>query len=299
MIHALSLSLALFLLPLQLTGQYFISDSAVWNLQISSIGFSTGNMSIITWEYKFGDEVEVDSVVYKRLYSRQREQQPDWEAIFHYLYREENGIVYRYATWSEAEEILYNFNIDSINQIIGLADISYRVLEMDSTTLLSGEKRRRVKLETVGHWAEAETWWIDGIGSIDDTMDPNQIAQENVDGPGIVLECFAWNGEILYKDYEESNCYTFYVNSEEASRDEKISLGPNPVRDILEIVTADEGVKLETLVLFDVQGSRLREISTKGKSREAIDLSELPAGIYFLKVRYFNGGQDAFKVVKI
>jgi len=63
---------------------------------------------------------------------------------------------------------------------------------------------------------------------------------------------------------------------------------PNPVRELPLIVTAPEGESFERMQLFNQQGQLLREVSSRG-SAGSFDLSELPAGTYWLRSWYASG----------
>ncbi|MBK9525656.1 MAG: PKD domain-containing protein [Bacteroidetes bacterium] len=76
------------------------------------------------------------------------------------------------------------------------------------------------------------------------------------------------------------------------------TLFPNPVRSELKIISKKAiagNIKLE---LFSISGKRVLSLKYRNKQEFSIDLSELPAGLYTLKIQS-SESESAYKVVKL
>jgi hypothetical protein len=59
-----------------------------------------------------------------------------------------------------------------------------------------------------------------------------------------------------------------------------ISISPNPCSDFLEIQLGS--IPSTTLTIYNAQGSVVRQIQVSGESQPRIQVSELPAGVYWI-----------------
>lgn len=87
---------------------------------------------------------------------------------------------------------------------------------------------------------------------------------------------------------------TVGVNDEEILQVRPYAFYPNPVKDQLRMVFSPD-VQPASVQLHDLQGRLLR---TQGNAFERIDMSQLPAGIYTLRVTMQDGQVFSDKVVK-
>ncbi|WP_340935902.1 leucine-rich repeat domain-containing protein [Polaribacter haliotis] len=83
--------------------------------------------------------------------------------------------------------------------------------------------------------------------------------------------------------------YDATLNTEDVSFSDKIKLYPNPVNDLLQIKNSDN-LKISTIMIFNVLGKKVKVIRNP---ENAIDVSDLSKGIYFLNINSENG-----KIVK-
>ena len=106
--------------------------------------------------------------------------------------------------------------------------------------------------------------------------------------------------------YGETEDYTINVIDSTLSASEikglendSITVSPNPFKNYLHInhLTTEDHVIFVSF--YDITGKQIREIkSSEFKSVNEIDTSELPAGIYFLKIIRERQEQLIYKVVK-
>ena len=73
------------------------------------------------------------------------------------------------------------------------------------------------------------------------------------------------------------------------------SIYPNPVHDILHI-SVDR--MLNTVKVFDVTGTLVKEKAVKGLNSTTLDVSHLNAGIYLIEIQTLSGERHTFKVLK-
>ncbi len=79
--------------------------------------------------------------------------------------------------------------------------------------------------------------------------------------------------------------YSFYAgpnNLKEENIDLAISIYPNPVKDLVNIISS-ELIPLRKIVLFNLIGEKVLELDNF-KSTDLIDLSSLPKGVYLLNI---------------
>ena len=75
-----------------------------------------------------------------------------------------------------------------------------------------------------------------------------------------------------------------------------IAVYPNPVKNILNIKIASQGANKTTLIITDITGrSLIKKITNAGNGETIVqlDVSVLPAGIYYLKLIRTNGCENA------
>ncbi|WP_047548809.1 T9SS type A sorting domain-containing protein [Psychroserpens sp. Hel_I_66] len=89
-----------------------------------------------------------------------------------------------------------------------------------------------------------------------------------------------------------SSCST--LGMDEAILAEHISIYPNPAKHILNIDAASH-LRLESAIIFDVQGRKVmvRDLNKSDNTLHAIDVSQLQAGVYFIKI-----GMDSTSTTK-
>ncbi len=78
---------------------------------------------------------------------------------------------------------------------------------------------------------------------------------------------------------------------------DNIKLFPNPTNGLLHLEWSNNRPQNYQLDLFDLLGRSLLSVSSSLVDSNTLDISDFPAGIYFLQLRY-NGQQQAFKVEK-
>jgi len=83
-----------------------------------------------------------------------------------------------------------------------------------------------------------------------------------------------------------------FVTETESLQDEKIKLYPNPFSDQL-FIEGYEGI--ETIRMLDIRGRTYLLQRNPGSS---LDVSDLPSGLYFVRIRKMSGEVENFKIIK-
>ncbi len=132
--------------------------------------------------------------------------------------------------------------------------------------------------------------WIGGIGSNEGLLDP-------VNDPILLcgvahrtVEVFQ-DGKSIYKNPEFDGIdYTEVVEWHDA----RFSFYPNPAKDLLQLQYSNGTIPVG-IDLYDLQG---RLVHTQHSAFESIDMSQLPAGTYMMRVIMEDGKSYSDKVVK-
>lgn len=74
-----------------------------------------------------------------------------------------------------------------------------------------------------------------------------------------------------------------------------VSIYPNPVKDHVHIVST---YSMKRLSLYDVSGKMLKDLELKGEFEGALNLSELPSGLYILNIEMISGEVNRSRIIK-
>lgn len=235
--------------------QILVEENKVWSVAIRG----TEGDTYITEQTTFMDEVTIDGVQYLKVY--QSEKDPyEWQFINAYI-REESGVVY-YKQGNDAEEILYNFNLEQGDSI--LINVSYN-FSVDSlvTKDLQGKMLK--------HWYMSyqdlvQVIWIENYGSIYNLLMP--FAPITVTGADFFLLCVSNNEEIWYMNTDFNTCYYNTFNSsvpgiETAQQLLQVSVNPEGQLS----VTMKESIKGQ-LYFYSANGQLLGKEQINGSYHE-------------------------------
>src|SRR5690606_5050112 len=99
------------------------------------------------------------------------------------------------------------------------------------------------------------------------------------------LDCLSPRTEA--KIYVDPNCGATSIN--ERSKEAFLNVYPNPSKNVFNIELKDFEGSLNELALYSAAGNKVKDILTNVKLQEnvksSLDVSDLPAGIYFLRLR--------------
>jgi len=242
------------------------------------------NIPCTTYEYWFDQVVIFDTKEYLQLNT---DHPGTGLSVFGKYYREEDGSVYMKINENQAEVQIYNFNLSVGEQFEIQNLLLIEVTAIDSITLNSGEKRKRLEVIRAGQPSN-KTFWIEGIGDVGETWHP---------GYTFWIDC--WTELTCYHkannlEYELGECQpTSLKNINQLEK--TISCYPNPAIDQISI-TLEEKEKIEKIEIIGSNGNSILQISSQ--FLQPIKLNGIQEGLYFLKVIFKDGSIGLTKFVK-
>jgi len=245
-----------------------------------------GGEPCVKYEYWFEEEVVMDSISYYRPAS---DSVGIGNSFFGEYYREENGKVYMILNSANEEKLIYDFNLEIGEQISYQNDqIIFETIAIDSVTLLSGERRKRLEMQlTVAPYQT--TFWIEGIGGIVSPMEPSWTFAQDCNR---YLRCYYKGSNLEYS--LDDNCeLTDVVDIIQVKR--SISYYPNPTKENLTI-KYDTDQKLKSIEIVAINGSTLMRLDSP--TSESIDLNDLQSGLYLIKAVFVDGSIGVIRFIK-
>jgi hypothetical protein len=262
-------------------GQVFVSPSNEWFAD--DCCFSLGQTNCYTYKYWFGDTVIINSVTYLQLNSNNP------QSLFEVgeYYREENGIVFVKKNITDTEMKIYNFNLNAGEEFeIGNASQNFaiKVLSIDSITLNSGEKRKRLNIASSLD-TNINTFWIEGIGSGLSPMNTLYM---------FALDC--WNDfncfhEDGFVEFQTGDCDLSASKDLEPSEPSFI-LSPNPSTNQVRFIRADaQPLNRIFISVTDMNGRTVWQSPTTANNADYIEwqTNDTPTSVYFYTIRDANG----------
>ena len=264
-----------------LFGQVFVNQSNEW--LTDDCCYSLGQTNCSTYKYWFGETVIIDSVSYLRLNSNNP--QPLFDVGEYY--REENGIVFMKNNINQAEMKIYNFNL-SIGEQFEIANSNFnfliKVLSIDSITLNSGERRKRLNIASSLDTG-INTFWIEGIGSVFSPMNPNYMFTLDCWNS---LNCFHENDSV---EFQIGNCQLSTLKNIE-HLEITITSYPNPAKDQVRFARIDaQPVSGTFIIVTDIDGRTVWQspANTDNTNNIVWQTGNTQSGIYFYSVQDTSG----------
>lgn len=263
--------------------QTMITNDGEWN--ISDCFSGPSGSECFTHKYSFEQTIRIDTNEYFILKTDSNYN------TFRYgkYYRETNGKVFMRFSEDEPEILIYDFKLNLYDQFeikSGLEPRFIEVAEIDSIILLSGEKRKRLKMMTLSSSPE-EGYWIEGIGSEYGTMNPASMF--TVDA-SVKLNCY-WQRDTL--TYQNGPC-DITTKLLELSNFEKPTFYPNPINN--EIVFSNfRNNSIKDVVISDIKGNIIKKIKILNYNR--INVENLETGLYIIQY-LFNEKIYSEKIIK-
>lgn len=204
------------------------------------------------------------------------------------------GKVFVVDTNSNVESLLYDFNV-SVGDTIDLnpylfylnVNTSVHVTQIDSINI-SGNYRKRIKVEGFYGNGIPEEYWIEGIGSTAGLFSSGIIGFTASDVTYPELFCFEYNNVILYQDSARNNCYEKRtIGLLEHTPNSDFYVYPNPIRGSELNLSLPFLPEKEVLVkIYSLTGQLVeKHLSSHKESHIRLDLN-LPGGTYLIQVEH-------------
>ncbi len=275
----------------------FLDKRKTWNILHDSWWAKT------THEYFLDETVVFNDTVYYQL-------QAKWltdnnliknNQITFFVFIREDTIAKRvYFRHHESfnEYLLYDFNLKRGDTTIvsNYYDTSnnhfFFVHDIDTISLLNGEKRKRWIMYEVNYGQSKKDIWIEGIGSTRGVIYPGEM-EDVVFNLSTELLCFFFDGKRLFHHPIYDCIYTWGVNVNEHNVSQ-IIISPNPVTGFIFIQAANSLIE-QNIIISSMDGI----VRYKGKLKDNlyIDIQHFTPGFYNIVI--FSDGKSEFITSKI
>ncbi len=260
-------------------GQSLIETNKMWNI-VDCTNFGP----CYTSSFKFEGDTLINEILYKKFMESWDAPSEIW--TYHSAFREdETGKVYGIQGWEIEEQLFYDFDLepgDDFNFFFPGSSypITMHVTDVDSVTLLNGEKRKRIIFYN--------EQWIEGIGS---TFGIPFVAYHwNLFDLTYELNCFYTNDELLYKNGSYETCWYTTVGIDDNPSQPAWMVSPNPFDETFTIqskTNIDKGVEVR---ITNLQGAVLETHFHKNGDM-IIAGKNLEKGFYLMQI--FENGKLA------
>ena len=261
--------------------------------------------------YKLEGETVIDGCTYQLMLQTYREDLTGWTV--NSALREDNGkVFYRNylgnGTFNPEEALLYDFSMqigDSINPY-PYDDENYVFLVLDAVKdTIIGDDITRKRYEF--HYSEggypnysSKEIWVEGIGSEFGIFSSGDLA---LIGGSNSLLCSYENDEIVWEN--TGSLHTcFYSNYDitgiEELETKEATIYPNPAGNTLNISFAQDA-ECQSVEIHSLDGRLIEtfpETSLQTGNQTTLDISNLTAGVYIMKVKLVDGKEFTEKLIK-
>ena len=185
----------------------------------------------------------------------------------------------------------------------GFSSVHHHYDESDTSIILSDNTTRsQIFLHALTYNA-TDGVWIEGIGSIRGFDEGTQVILS--DYGYRTLLCFADSTAASFQsgfdfDDDSGDCFTNGFGGDVPEREKlNIRVYPNPVTDLLIISTLWPCDDLSSVQILDIAGSCVyQRLFTDSISETAIDMKQLPKGLYILQIQQSNK-RKCCKIIKL
>lgn len=283
--------ISILLLPVILFGQvinHFDNLDSKWNVAKTYPAANQQNPNFVattTTVYGFQGDTIINSQQWFKLYSTSDSMFLS-NLLYRGLLREENNKVFYLDTLNQIDT-LYDFSVNVGDSVLfdlyGMYPEWLKVVNVDSI-LINGDYYRRLKFAepTIQAFDELNEIWIEGIGSIHGPIFPYfpvKFSQEMPDS--MLVTCTFSNSQQVWQHPSYPSCYVNIVLSAEQLVLNDFRIFPNPFTDRIYI----ENSRMEKyeLTILNSLGQTIKQTQINNDNL-TIDLAELKAGIYFLRI---------------
>ncbi len=270
----ISLTTLILFILFPIKAQNFVSEDNLWHVK------NAGFPDFFTTEiFKIEGDSVVNLIQYKKIWFTYDSALINW--TYEGLIREDSNVVY-FIPPDCSEGILYDFNLEIgdtafiKNRFCQDTEVQVIVYNIDTIDYF-GIQRKRWLIDN-----SFNEYWIDGIGSQCGPLHSKYYSC--IICPSWDLLCFHKNETLLYIKTGETECYQASVGLEEASKIENIIIYPNPAKSELFIEFQDLIDEEYTIEIYSISG-QLQFIQRGIKKNITIDISKLPQGLSFVRVR--------------
>jgi hypothetical protein len=264
-----------------------------WDTSTNSWIFSS------KYEYTYDDN---NNVIFE-IYSRWDTSTNSWifSSKYEYTYDDNNNVISEiYSEWDTSTnswifdskyEYTYDANNNLTSEIFSYWDTSTNSWIFDFKYEYTYDANNNIIYEITSYWDTSTNSWIfdskyeftyDLTVSIDNVLVPNNFDIES-NNPILSYFYYYYDGSDFVLDMKYIFYYSDITGINEVTDNYNVSIYPNPANDYLMInTTTNENLKIE---IYTIRGQSV--ISTEcinNASQMRIDISQLPSGMYFIRI---------------
>ncbi len=257
----------------------FVDDDMEWSYiteESSDWAYAEGHQpSIITTKYKYIGDTTINSIVYQKMY-KSSDNGRIWSELGYF--RQDKSEVFFIKKGEIEERLAYDFSSDLRNRL----DWDDNLL-VESDTIVIYNARKKISRVCDDRESSSDNWFycydivIEDVGSLFapafDTL--YYCPAVGVGCPYMTkLLCVQKGDEIIWHNPDYNDCY-YEQTAINTIENHKITISPNPVKDILHITlqTANNLIQI-----IDAQGRKVLQIEC-GEAA-TINVSHLKKGVY-------------------
>jgi len=258
------LTIALFAVSFGVKGQsWYVMGEYIW-----SPPHPQGTYEELHYQ---GEDVGINGMEYHTIYVQ-------GQGLLLGAYRNEDNQVY-YCKWNGSayndEVLLYDYDLEEGDFFNDLDDHPMIVTNVSTITDNHGVQRKKIEFSFMGLENETE-FWIEGVGSSKGFVNSCNYTPTG-DGAIFHLLCYHVGDDLIYVNPEYDTCDITEI--EENNAENSVSIYPNPANNTINILN-NNNLSISKIEILDLLGRTV--ISTV--NHEAIDISGLPEGQYFVKI---------------
>lgn len=258
------LTIALFAVSFGVKGQsWYVMGEYIW-----SPPHPQGTYEELHYQ---GEDVGINGMEYHTIYVQ-------GQGLLLGAYRNEDNQVY-YCKWNGSayndEVLLYDYDLEEGDFFNDLDDHPMIVTNVSTITDNHGVQRKKIEFSFMGLENETE-FWIEGVGSSKGFVNSCDYTPTG-DGAIFHLLCYHVGDDLIYVNPEYNTCDITEI--EENNAENSVSIYPNPANNTINILN-NNNLSISKIEILDLLGRTV--ISTV--NHEAIDISGLPEGQYFVKI---------------
>lgn len=266
--------------------QNILYEGNRWN--ISSSGFTP---QIYTQALRINGDSVINSIKYKIVQSSLDSNLLQWNNValirsdsMNKIWKFENG----------GNKLLYDFNLklgDTFEiSTIPIHDCELIVEQIDSIALSNGDKRKRIKLNSLNGWVGYQIW-IEGIGSEFGLLADHELINCATDY-NRYLKCFFIDEELQYTSSNDE-CWIITSTTEHTSKN-KILVYPNPAVGKIKI---EATIPITQLKIYNQDGKCILNKEVSNQTGIKLNVNRYKPGIYLLQILNLENEIHTKKVI--
>ena len=257
-----------------------VDTNKVWN---ELIEWADG-ITFTNYITKFTSDTVINSFHYKKVLITYDSAQINWTNNG-YIREDSTKKVFLKEEPDSADKLLYDFNI-GLNDTVTLPYIpayfgSLKVEAIDSVNIY-GHERKRFHLSWVQDTMVVDIW-VEGIGSMRGVLTTLNLGIPNSQDD--VLLCFTENDTLKYINPVYNTCYYSGVGIHGYNTNLfATEIFPNPATSNITIEISQNSA----IEILNIEGQLIKAIAARD-NKISIDVSALPCGVYFVKIKTEKG----------